>query len=168
MAKIIKTQDTRRVFIDALIELAERDDKIIFITSDVGFNYIEEFAKKFPDRIFNLGVTEQSAMIIAAGLALSGFKPYVYSMINFVVFRPYEMVRNAVCLHNANVKIIGVKGSEKYKFLGFSHNLISENEDIKALENLPNIKTFVITDPKEVRNVILETYKDDSPCYIRI
>ena|SRR3989344_559647 len=168
MAEIIKQQDTRRVFMDTLIELAEKDKSIVLIIPDVGFNYIDEFEKKFPDRFFNLGVTEQSCMIITAGLALAGFKPYIYSMINFVVFRPYEMLRNAVCLHNANVKIIGVKGSEKYKFLGFSHNLISENEDIKALENLPNIKTFVITDPKEVRNVILETYKDDSPCYIRI
>ena len=78
------------------------------------------------------------------------------------------MVRNAVCMHNANVKIIGVKGSEKYKFLGFSHNLIVENEDIKALENFPNIKSFIVTDPKEARKIILETYKINSPCYIRI
>lgn len=168
MAEIIKQQDTRREFIDTLIELAEKDDKIILIIPDVGFNYIEEFQSKFPDRFLNLGVTEQSSMIIAAGLALSGFKPYIYSMLNFVVFRPYEMVRNAVCLHNANVKIIGVKGSEKYKFLGFSHNLIDENEDIKMLERLPNIKTFVITDPLEVRKTILETYENYSPCYIRI
>jgi len=168
MAEIIKQQDTRREFLSTLMELAKKDDKIVLIIPDVGFNYIEEFQKRFPDRFFNLGVTEQSAMIIAAGLALSGFKPYIYSMINFVVFRPYEMVRNAVCMHNANVKIIGVKGSEKYKFLGFSHNLLTENEDIKALENLPNIKTFVITDPKKVRETILETYKSNSPCYIRI
>jgi len=168
MAEIIKQQDTRREFINTLIELAEKDDKVVLIIPDVGFNYIDEFEKKFPDRFFNFGVTEQSTMIIAAGLALSGYKPYVYSMINFMVFRPYEMVRNAVCMHNANVKIIGVKGSEKYKFLGFSHNLISENEDIKVLENLPNMKTFVVTDPKEVRSIILDTYKDNSPCYIRL
>jgi transketolase len=168
MAEIIKQQDTRRKFIDALVELAKKDNKIVLIIPDVGFNYIEEFKNNFPDRFLNLGVTEQSAMIIAAGLALSGFKPYIYSMINFVTFRPYEMVRNAVCLHNANVKIIGVKGSEKYKFLGFSHNLINEKEDIKALEDFPNIKTFIITDPKEVRKTIIETYKSNSPCYIRI
>jgi len=168
MAEIIKQQDTRREFIDTLIEIAEKDDKIVLIIADVGFNYIEEFQKRFPDRFFNLGVTEQSSMIIAAGLALSGFKPYIYSMVNFVVFRPYEMVRNAVCLHNANVKIIGVKGSEKYKFLGFSHNLIAEKEDIKALEVLPNIKSFVVTDSKEIRKTVLETYKNNSPCYIRI
>ena len=168
MAEIVKRQDTRREFIDTLIELAEKDDKIVLIVPDVGFNYIEEFSKRFSDRFFNFGVTEQSTMIIAAGLALSGFKPYVYSMINFVTFRPYEMVRNAVCLHNANVKIIGVKGSEKYKFLGFSHNLIAEGEEIKDLENLPNLKSFIANNPSEVKKVILETYQINLPCYIRI
>ncbi len=168
MAEIIKQQDTRREFISALLELAEKDEKIILIIPDVGFNYIEEFQERFPDRFFNFGVTEQSTMIIAAGLALAGFKPYVYSMINFVVFRPYEMVRNAVCLHNANVKIIGVKGSTSYKFLGFSHNLISKDEEIKVLEHLPNLKSFVIDKPEEVRKTILETYEINSPCYIRL
>ncbi|OGZ18926.1 MAG: hypothetical protein A2175_02225 [Candidatus Nealsonbacteria bacterium RBG_13_42_11] len=148
--------------------MAETDPAICLIVPDVGFNYIEEFSKRFPDRFFNFGVTEQSTMIIAAGLALSGFKPYVYSMINFVTFRPYEAVRNAVCLHNANVKIIGVKGSEKYKFLGFSHNLITEDEEIKIMEHLPNFKSFIIENPAEVKNLILETYKSNSPCYIRI
>lgn len=168
MAEIIKEKDTRREFIDVLVELAEKDQKIVLVVPDVGFNYIEEFQKRFPARFFNFGVTEQSTMIIAAGLALSGFKPYVYSMINFVTFRPYEMLRNAVCLHQANVKIIGVKGSDKYKFLGFSHNLIAENEEIKALENLPNIKSFITEKPEEVKSIILETYKINSPCYIRI
>lgn len=168
MAEIIKQRDTRREFIDTLIELAEKDDKIILIVPDVGFNYIEEFRKKFPNRFFNLGVTEQSTMIIVAGLALSGFKPYVYSMINFVVFRPYEMVRNAICLHNTNVKIIGVKGSKKYKFLGFSHNLIVENEEINVLKQLPNFNSFIVEDVEEIRKVILETYKINGPVYIRI
>jgi len=168
MAEIIKQQDTRREFIDALMELAEKDDRIVLIVPDVGFNYIEEFQKRFPDRFFNFGVTEQSTMIIAAGLALSGFKPYVYSMINFVTFRPFEMVRNAICLHNANVKILGVKGSDKYKFLGFSHNLISENEEIEVLKHLPNLKHFIVKNPEEVKKIILETYKTNSPCYIRL
>ena len=168
MAEIIKVKDTRRIFINTLIQLAETDPAICLIIPDVGFNYIEDFRKKFADRFYNFGVTEQSAMIIAAGLALSGLKPYLYSMINFVTFRPYEAVRNAVCLHNANVKIIGVKGSEKYKFLGFSHNLITENEEIKALECLPNLKSFIVESPDEVKKVILETYKINSPCYIRI
>lgn len=168
MGEIVQIQDTRRVFIDTLCELAEKDNRIVLIIPDVGFNYVEKFQKMFSDRFFNLGVTEQSTMIIASALALSGLKPYVYSMINFVVFRPYEMLRNAVCLHNADVKIIGVKGSEKYKFLGFSHNMIVEDEDIRVLSHFPNIKTFVVTEPEKVRHVILETYKINTACYIRL
>lgn len=168
MGEIIQIQDTRRVFIDTLCELAEKDNKIVLLIPDVGFNYVEKFSNMFPDRFYNLGVTEQSTMIIAASLALSGLKPYVYSMINFMVFRPYEMLRNAVCLHNANVKIIGVKGSEKYKFLGFSHNMIVEDEDLKILNHLPNLKTYVVTNPEKVRNVILETYNIQTACYIRL
>ena len=140
MAEIIKQQDSRRIFIETLNELAEHDPTIIVLICDVGFNYLDDPGNKF--KVLNLGVTEQSTMIIASGLALSGLKPYVYSMINFVTFRPYEMVRNAVCMHNANVKIIGVRGSEKYKFLGFSHNLIVDNEEIKVLKHLPNLKIY--------------------------
>ena len=150
------------------MQLAEDDSAVCLIVPDVGFNYIEEFKNKFPDRFFNFGVTEQSTMIIATGLALAGFKPYIYSMINFVVFRPYEMVRNAVCLHNANVKIIGVKGSKKYKFLGFSHNLITDDEEIKILNNLPNIKTFLAENPEETKKAVLESYDFNGPAYIRI
>jgi len=166
MGKIIKKKDTRRVFVDTLNELAAKDPNIIVITCDVGFNYLDNPNLKF--RVINLGVTESTSTIIAAGFALSGYSVWLYSMINFVVFRPYEAVRNAVCLHHANVKIIGVKGSEKYKFLGFSHNLIVEDEDIKVLKHLPNIKSYIVTDPEKVRDVILETYNTDSPCYIRL
>jgi len=165
MAEIIKKQDTRREFVGVLNELAEKDPKIIVIICDVGFNYLDDPNNKF--KVLNLGVTEQTSMIIAAALAQAGFKPYIYSMINFVALRPYEMVRNAVCMHNANVKIIGVKGSEKYKFLGFSHNLITESEDTEVFKNLP-LKSFIIEKPEDVRRVILETYQTNAPCYIRL
>lgn len=165
MGKIIKQKDNRRIFIDTLIKLAEKDDKIILIVPDVGFNYIETFKNKFPDRYYNFGVTEQATMLIASGLALSGFKPYVYTMLNFIAFRPFEMVRNGIALHNANVKLIGVKGSEKYKFLGFSHNMIFKDEDIYHLK--PYMKCYK---PKleQVENIINKTYKIEKPIYIRL
>ena len=167
MSDIIQTQDTRREFIDTLIELAEKDDRIVLMVPDVGFNYIEEFRKKFPDRFFNLGVTEQSAITIAAGLALAGMKPYVYSMINFVIFRPHEMVRNAVCLHNANVKIIGVKGSTAYRFLGFSHNLLHEEEDLNICKNI-GLQYYVPQSLPEVKDVIIKSYNSQKATYIRL
>lgn len=159
--------DFRQPFIDILVKLTQKDDKIILIVSDVGFSYIEKFQKKFPRRFLNLGVTEQTTLIVSAGLALSGFKPYVYSMINFVTMRPYEMLRNAICYHNANVKLIGVKGSEKYKFLGFSHN-IEDDEDIKILSHLPNLKIFIPQNTDETKKAILDSYKRKGPAYIRL
>lgn len=165
--KIIKTQDTRRVFIDTLVELAEKDPTIVLIIPDVGFNYCEKFQEKFPDRFFNTGVTEQTTMLIAVGMALSGLKPYVYSMINFVLFRPYEMVRNAIVCHNANVKLLGVKGSAAYKFLGFSHNLLHEDEDIKCCENI-GLKSYIPKTTDEVRDIINESYHTQKACYVRL
>ncbi|GAB5045793.1 transketolase family protein [Thermodesulfovibrio sp. TK110] len=166
MAEIVKLQDSRRTFVETLNELAENDPSIIVIICDVGFNYLDDPNNKF--KVLNLGVTEASSMIIASALALSGFKPYIYSMINFITFRVHEMIRNAVCLHNANVKIIGVKGSEKYKFLGFSHNLLYETEEVEWLERLHGMKCFLPKNNEEVREVILKTYNMKNPCYIRL
>lgn len=167
MADITQHQDTRRVFIDTLIELAEKDPTIVLIVPDVGFNYIEKFAEKFPDRYFNLGVTEQSTTLIAAAMALCGLKPYVYSMINFVLFRPYEMVRNGIVHHGANVKLLGVKGSSSYKFLGFSHNMTHENEDTEACKAL-GLTWAIGTDAQGVKDIVRELYNYDKPAYIRL
>lgn len=168
MSEIVQKQDNRRTFIDALCELAAQDRDILFIIPDVGFNYAEKFQKLYPQQFFNFGVTETSSAIISAALALSGKKPYLYSMINFVTFRIHEMIRNAICMHNANVKILGVKGSEKYKFLGFSHNLLHENEEIDFLNKLPRMRTYVPQSPEETREIILKTYYDPAPTYIRL
>ena len=166
MAEIIKQQDSRRTFINTLIDLAEKDKRIVLIVPDVGFNYIEEFQKRFPDRYFNLGVTEQSTMCIAAGLALSGLRPFVYSMINFVAFRPFEMVRNLISQHHAPVVILGVKGSSSYKFLGFSHNMLWETEDVDLLKNY--MVTYTPDGNEAVHNAIIGAYKSGRPSYIRL
>lgn len=168
MAEIIQKLDNRRAFIDTLCELAAKDKDVVFIIPDVGFNYSEKFERLFPERCFNFGVTEASSTIIAAAMALSGKKPYLYSMINFVTFRVHEMVRNAICMHKANVKILGVKGSEKYKFLGFSHNLLYEDEEIEFLKKLPGMKTYIPKNPEETKEIILKTYGESNPAYIRL
>lgn len=166
MAEIVKQQDTRRTFVETLNKLAEHDDSIVVLIPDVGFNYLDDPKNKF--RVINTGVTEPSTMAEAAGMALGGMKPYVYSMINFVTFRCHEMIRNAVCMHNANVKILGVKGSEKYKFLGFSHNLLRDDEEIDFLKKLPNMTTYITTTPEETHQAVLESYQNNSPTYIRL
>ena len=73
-----------------------------------------------------------------------------------------------MCLHHANVKIVGVKGSEKYKFLGFSHNLIVDDEEFRVFKHLPNFKTYLAQKPEDVKGIILESYASPNPCYIRL
>lgn len=159
--------DKRKAFFTALMDLAEKDETIVLVIPDVGFSFTEEFQRRFPTRYFNTGVIEQSAMVFCAGLALSGLKPYYYTMINFSVFRPYEQLRNAVCYHNANVKVLGVKGSEKYKFLGFSHNIV-EDEDFHAIKKFPNINWYEPEDEGEVAKDLLEAYHHNGPDYLRL
>lgn len=159
--------NTRQAFIETLTELARQDDKIILIVGDVGFSYIEDFGREFPSQFLNAGVTEQSFMGLAAGLALSGWKPYVYSMVPFVTMRNFEQLRNDVCYNNANVKVLGVRGNVHYKFYGFSHN-ISPDEDIKILNHLPNLKIHIPETPEEVVKIINDSYLTNSPTYIRL
>ena len=78
----------RKVFVDTLIKLARNDKDIVLITSDMGFSVLEPFFKKFPSRAINCGIAEQNAVSIASGLALLGKKPYVYTIIPFLVATP--------------------------------------------------------------------------------
>ena len=162
-----KTHNTRKEFIKILIELAEQDKDIWLLCDDLGFSYLEEFIKKFPDRFFNCGIAEQTMIGIATGLALSGKKPYVYGIIPFVTMRPYEQIRNDISYHNANVKIIGVGGKDFYERLGFTHN-VSDDEDKKIIEALKNIEVYITKTAFEVRKAMLESYKSEKPTYIRL
>ena len=85
MPEIKKIQDNRREFIDTLCELAESDPTITLSIPDVGFLYIDKFQEKFPNRFFNNGCTELFTVADAVGQAIAGLKPYVYSMIPFVL-----------------------------------------------------------------------------------
>lgn len=165
MPDIKQTQDTRRAFVDTLKELSKKDDKIVVIIPDVGFNYLSD--PNLPFRVLNLGVTEQSATIIAATLALSGFRVYFYSMINFVLFRNAEMVRNGIVCHKAPVTLLGVKGSSSYKFLGFSHNLLHDKEDFNFCDNI-GLKWYHPQSNEEVKDAVLESYESGKPSYIRL
>lgn len=159
--------NNRQAFVEKLSSLAEVDPTIMLVVMDVGFSYIEDFQKKYPKQFLNLGVTEQSATGICAGMALSGLKPYLYSMIPFVTMRNYEQVRNDICYHKANVKLIGVQGSESYKFLGFSHNMMGE-EDKKILSGLPFIYQWYPNSPGQTKEYMQLAYEHNGPDYFRL
>lgn len=167
MAEIVQTQDHRREFIDTLCELTEKDPNVVLIVPDVGFNYIEKYQSRFPGNYFNFGVTEQSCVMIAVGMAKEGLRPFVYSMINFVLFRPAEMVRNGIVGHEVPVTLLGVKGSSSYKFLGFSHNLLHETEDFDFCDNI-GLAWSHPQGNEQVREAVLTSYASDKGSYIRL
>ena len=84
----------RTVFVKILIEEARKDSNLFLLTADLGYRALEEFQDEFPDRIINVGVAEQNMIGVATGLALSGKKVCVYSIVPFVTFRCFEQIRN--------------------------------------------------------------------------
>lgn len=157
----------RKPFIEQLTELAEKDPTVILIVGDVGFSFLEAFKERFPKQFLNCGIQEQNMMGVAAGLASVGYKPWVYTMSNFVLLRPLEQVRNDICFSNKNVKLISVKGSAAYAFLGISHNLV-EGEEEAILSTLPNLTKHFPTTEEECKQIILDEYERNGPSYIRL
>ena len=112
----------RTIFNKTLIEIAEKDPRIHMVLADIGYGEIEGFARKFPDRYYNCGVMEQHMTGVACGIAMEGNIAVTYSIANFPTLRCLEQIRNDVCYHNANVKIVNIGGGVSYGALGVSHH----------------------------------------------
>ncbi|MCM8787217.1 MAG: hypothetical protein NC935_04095 [Candidatus Omnitrophica bacterium] len=155
----------RNAFINTLEKEANKNRNILLLTGDLGFTVFENFQKKFSKRFFNMGVAEANMMSIAAGLALSGKIPFVYSIAPFIALRAYEQIRNDVCMHNANVKIIGVGGGLVYTHAGPTHHIA---EDLAVMRVLPKMTVIAPIDPIEVRLAIPQILKKKGPAYLRL
>lgn len=155
----------RNHVINDITALAQNDERILLLTGDLGFGVLEEYSCKYPDRYINCGIAEQNMASIAAGLALEGNLVFVYSIGNFPTLRCIEQVRNDICYHEANVKIIAVGGGFPYGSLGMSHHA---TEDIAMMRALPNMKVFVPADSIEAKAALAEAYRLPGPCYIRL
>ena len=107
----------RTAFIETLTEMAAHDPRLWLVCGDLGYSVLESFAEQFPERYVNAGVAEQNMTGIASGLALCGKIVFTYSIANFPVMRCLEQVRNDVCYHNLNVKIVAVGGGMAYVVL---------------------------------------------------
>ncbi len=154
----------RKQFVKTLIELAEKDKDIILLTGDLGFSFLEAFRDKLPNQFINCGIAEQNMVGIAAGLAITGKKPYCYSNAIFLLMRAYEQVRNDICYNNLNVKLIGTGAGG---FLGFTHNMFPENEE-NLLKGLPNIRRYYPKTEIDLIEVMTKSYNNKKPTYVRL
>lgn len=155
----------RDKFIESLIQMAEENEKVILIVGDLGFNVVEPFQKKFPQRFINAGICEQNMTSLAAGMAKEGFKVFVYSIGNFPTFRAAEQIRNDVCYHNLDVTIVTVGGGLAYGNLGYSHHAI---QDYGLMRLFPEMTIISPGDPNEVKNCMKFISIDNSPKYFRL
>jgi transketolase len=156
---------TRAAFGEALLELGARDERIVAVDADLSKSTMTVgFARKFPDRAFNLGIAEQNALGVAAGLALAGRVPFVCSFACFIVGR-FEAIRISIAYTNANVKIVGTHagiaiGEDGYSQMGL--------EDVACLRALPNIPIVQPADEQETRQAIAWAAEHQGPVYLRL
>ena len=129
----------RFIFVKELIKYAKKNKDVYLITSDLGYRAFEDFKSNFPKRFISVGVAENNMIGIAAGLALTGKKVFVYSILPFLVFRSLEQIRNNICHNNLDVTLVGAGGGFSYGPQGISHNT---SEDISIIRSLPNINVF--------------------------
>ncbi len=155
----------RTAFIETLTRLAGRDRRIVLVVGDLGFGVVGEFARRFPDRFINAGVAEQNMTGLAAGMALCGKVVFTYSIANFPTLRCLEQIRNDVCYHEANVKIVSVGGGLGYGALGMSHHA---TEDLAILRSLPGLTVIAPGDPRETECAVEAAARASGPCYLRL
>ncbi len=155
----------RNAFIAALYELAEKDKDIMILVADNGAIVFDRFRADFPDQFLNCGIAEANMVGFAAGLALSGKKPFIYTISNFMTMRALEQIRNDICLQNANVKIVGIGGGFAYSTLGPTHHA---TEDISVMRALPNLTVICPASPMDVSLATKAMSKIDTPVFLRM
>ena len=154
----------RAVFNKTLLEIAKKDPRIHMVLADIGYGEIEPFRDTFPERYYNVGVAEQNMTGVACGIAMEGNIAVTYSIANFPTLRCLEQIRNDVCYHNANVKIVIIGGGVSYGPLGMSHH---STEDIAIMRALPNMVVVVPCDNYEAVAATHAMIEYDGPLYYR-
>lgn len=147
----------RDTFAARLVERARDDERVMFLTGDLGFGVFEEFQRELPNQYLNVGVAEQNLIAVATGLALEGRIVFAYSIGNFPVLRPLEQIRNDAAYHGANVNVVCVGGGFSYGPLGVSHHA---TEDIAVMRALPGVEAFTpgtLSDVRESVDALIDT-----------
>ncbi|MCK8490344.1 MULTISPECIES: transketolase [Spirosoma] len=155
----------RNEFSAAIERIAREDDKVVFITGDLGYNALENVVEVLGPRFINAGVAEQNMVGVAAGMAYRGYKVFCYSIAPFAVYRCLEQFRNDVCLHNMPVFLVGNGGGYGYGIMGSTHHAI---EDLACLSSLQNVNTYIPAFADEVAPMLDQILTESRPAYLRL
>lgn len=155
----------RNNFAAEIAEACREDERVFLLSGDIGNRLFNTMKDAAPERFLNCGIAEQTMMSVAAGLALSGFRPFVYTITPFTTYRCFEQIRVDVCYHKAPVVIVGTGSGLSYASLGPTHHSM---EDVAILRTLPGMTIFCPSDPQEVRAGMRAALRQDGPVYIRL
>ncbi|MCJ2164139.1 MULTISPECIES: transketolase C-terminal domain-containing protein [unclassified Pseudodesulfovibrio] len=155
----------RKKCLEMVHELARKDERVVFIGSDLGFKTLDDFRDELPDQFFVEGISEQSVVGMAAGMALEGRIPYVNTIATFIVRRALEQVAMDLCLHDLPVRLIGNGGGLVYAPLGSTHLAV---EDIALMRALPNMTIVCPADAEEMERFMDVSVDWPHPIYIRL
>lgn len=145
--------------------LGRDDERVVFITGDLGYNALETVADALGPRFINAGVAEQNMVGVAAGLAYKGFKVFCYSIAPFAVYRCLEQFRNDVCLHRMPVCLVGNGGGYGYGIMGSTHHAL---EDLACLSGLQHVNTYIPAFADEVQPMLGQIMAENGPAYLRL
>ena len=154
----------RNVFRDSLVASSGRAD-FVFLTGDLGFMALEPLRDALGPRFINAGVAEQNMVSVAAGLARAGLRPWAYSIAPFLYARPFEQIRNDVCLHRLPVVLVGNGGGYGYGVMGATHHAL---EDYGTLLGLPGMRAYVPAFDGDLRAQIAQLFEVPHPSYLRL
>ncbi len=156
----------RDAYGEVLVEMGEKHPDIVVLDADLsGSTRTARFGAKFPERFFNLGVSEQDMMSTAAGLALGGKRPVVSTFSIFATGRAWEQIRQSIAYANANVKIVATHGGVTVGEDGATHQML---EDFALMRVLPNMKVFCPADYYETKAIVRKVIESEGPAYVRL
>jgi transketolase len=155
----------RNAFAKQITELAQRDERVVLLSGDIGNRLFDDLKAKCPARFFNCGVAEANMIGMAAGMAMSGLRPVCYTITPFITYRCLEQIRIDVCYHHVPVVIVGTGAGLSYASLGATHHSC---EEMGMLRLLPGLAVIAPADAMEVRGALKAALKHPHPVYIRI
>ncbi|MDE3155558.1 MAG: transketolase [Acidobacteriota bacterium] len=155
----------RNAFASELTALAAEDPRLVLLSGDIGNKLFDPFRAAHPERFLNCGVAEANMVGVAAGLALSGFRPITYTIASFATLRCFEQIRVDVCYHQLPVIIVGVGAGLSYAANGATHHAC---EDLACLRALPYMTVVAPGDAWEVRAALREAIALGGPVYLRL
>jgi transketolase len=155
----------RNAFADELTKIGREDARVVLLSGDIGNRLFDKFKAAYPTRFLNCGIAEQNMTGVAAGMAMSGLRPFTYTITPFVTTRCLEQIRTDICYHELPVTVVSVGAGLSYAGLGPTHHAC---EDISFMRSIPNMKVVCPGDAFEVRAALRAALKQDGPLYIRM